>query len=318
MSRRAFTLLELVVVLAILAVLTGLLLPAVQKVRAAASRAWCLNNMRQVGLAWHSHHAAHGYFPTAGDKRYVPIVFLAPGSPAIGGPRPDDQTGTWMYQLLPYLDQEPLWRQEGVTDAKEACERILATPVGVYFCPARPRPRTWAARLTDLDRPPIGRIRAGNDYAANVGCTHSGEGELSWVPGQPNGMFGGGAPSELRPVVRTDDIRDGLAHTILASERWIPPAGYVGPNLWNTLGYAQPFPHETMFNACSFDLAQPPRPDAVEWAPPHQPQVGSTHPGGVNVAFADGSVRPVGYGVDPTTWVMLCVRNDGRAIPASY
>ena len=94
--RRGVTLLELLVVLAVLGVLIGLLLPAVQNVRGAAARMACQNNLKQIALAWHGHEAALGTLPPA--KVFVRTTL--PNVP-IG----------WPVIVLPYLEQDPLYRE---------------------------------------------------------------------------------------------------------------------------------------------------------------------------------------------------------------
>jgi prepilin-type N-terminal cleavage/methylation domain-containing protein/prepilin-type processing-associated H-X9-DG protein len=100
--RRAFTLIELLVVIAIIAILVGLLVVAVQKIRAAAARAQCSNNLKQIGLALYNYHSAYKRFPAA----LGPVVEEGPMGPANAVLPVDPNYATWIRSILPYLEQQ--------------------------------------------------------------------------------------------------------------------------------------------------------------------------------------------------------------------
>src|SRR5215218_10184819 len=114
--RRGFTLIELLVVIAIIAILIGLLLPAVQKVRQAAARMSSQNNLKQIGIAFHTQNDSKGYIPFNG-------TWGTWGSPTV------NDSGSWAYQSLPYIEQDNLYRTPNTQ-----------TPVKTYLCPGRGRP----------------------------------------------------------------------------------------------------------------------------------------------------------------------------------
>ncbi len=138
---QGFTLVELLVVIAIIGILVSLLLPAVQSAREAARRTQCANNVKQMGLAVHNLVDAYGRFPTGGYggwPTYVP------------GAGPEKQLVGWMYQILPYLEQNVL--HDDVNNLLD----LQSEPVALYFCPSR-RPVT---------RAPSAPARYLNDYAS--------------------------------------------------------------------------------------------------------------------------------------------------------
>src|SRR5579864_4236913 len=102
---KAFTLIELLVVIAIIAILIGLLVPAVQKVRAAAARASCQNNLKQIGLGVHNYNGVYRKVPPA------EAVGQAFGSPYGTFRSPDGTNGTLFFFILPYIEQQGLYNQ---------------------------------------------------------------------------------------------------------------------------------------------------------------------------------------------------------------
>src|SRR5262245_55651705 len=162
-ARNAFTLIELLVVIGIIAALLGLLLPAVQKVREAANRMKCTNNLKQMALAFHDHHDQFGFFPTGGWYPYSPPTYIK-GTPATGR----DQQAGWGFQILPFIDADNVWRGGDASDDAGRAIVAIRTPNDVFFCPSRREPQTIT--YPDSYTPPLtgGDItHALCDYAAS-------------------------------------------------------------------------------------------------------------------------------------------------------
>ena len=153
--RRAFTLIELLVVIAIIAILIALLVPAVQKVREAAARIQCVNNLKQLGLAMHSHHDAFKGFPYS---PYNPTLT----SPKVTNPPWKGKHG-WTVQILPFIEQQNVYKNydfnlnwnEGTNEGPKG---PIAATIPNFICPSAPGGADSGARYIPNGRGPLDYI----------------------------------------------------------------------------------------------------------------------------------------------------------------
>ncbi len=267
--RRGFTLIELLVVIAIIAVLIGLLLPAVQKVRGAANRLACTNNMKQIGLALHQFHDAHGMFPPGAVVG--PLQALGVSTTAEHGN---------MQFLLAYLEQDALAKQydRNLHWYHEKNQPVISQHLKVVQCPS-----ATPNRVSPHPMAPTGRF-ACSDYAG-----------IREVPQAlvDSGMIDRPASRDsvlpINVLVRLTDITDGTSETILyAEDAGRPQPWRNGRLVPGQLISGGPWAGRNLIWGMPADPNSP-WPCAINCS--NNREIYSFHPGGANVAFADGSVR---------------------------
>jgi prepilin-type N-terminal cleavage/methylation domain-containing protein/prepilin-type processing-associated H-X9-DG protein len=281
--RSAFTLIELLVVIAIIAILIGLLVPAVQQVREAANRAQCENNLKQFGLALHSYHDVYHRFPSG---------YYSSGQFTYTG---------WQLQLLPHLEQEPLWTlsstylktNQGNTDSNSF--PAAGYDMALFVCPSNNHPPTY--------------VYAGVTYelTSYMGVT----GTTSNSPVSGDGVL------YANSKVRLTDILDGTSNTVAVGERPTTGDNYYG---WGFAPYGTGAgdgdtvlgSKDVALAAAMGDLST-----NVGLLPPRQPgntaeidgaHFWSFHIGGAQFLFCDGSVQFLAYSAN-SVFPQLCTRN---------
>ena len=316
-SRRGFTLVELLVVIAIIGILVSLLLPAVQSAREAARRTQCLNNLKQVGLAFMLHEDSLGHFPTGGW-----------GGPWMGEPDrgfSEDQPGGWIFNILPFIEQGTLREMgSGVTDPSRRAELFIqrdAIPVTTLVCPSRRAAAAWPKETWEVPNGYKSPVEARACYAVNVGDarnTHGpsvpktlAEGDtFNWTDQFEN--FRG--VSFERSTVRIANIEDGTSNTYMVGERCINPDHYEdgrsSDDDWSMYtGQADDQSRSVYLDPQSPYVPVRDRPGAT-----FRYQFGGPHPAAINMAYCDGSVGTVSYSVDPQVHWRFGVRDDGQPV----
>ena len=281
--RGGFTLVELLVVIAIIGILIGLLVPAVQKVREAAARISSANNVKQIAIGFHTHHDARQYFPTGGwDWWYTPTYVN--GQPAVG----ESQHAGWGFQILPFIEGDNIWRGGLATNDPDRIRVAVGSTNPIFFCPSRRGPQT--VLFSDpayFDGAPV--TTALCDYAAS---NYEETGVVRY-----------------RYPTRFADITDGTSNTLLVGDKRLNRAHLGQPQDDDDIGYSDGFDNDVVRYT-----ERPPEPDYNAPTGDGDWRFGSSHTGGFNAAFADGSVHFIRYAIDPTTFRYLGNKSDGQAI----
>jgi prepilin-type N-terminal cleavage/methylation domain-containing protein/prepilin-type processing-associated H-X9-DG protein len=361
--RDAFTLIELLVVIAIIGILIALLLPAVQKVREAASRTQCQNNLKQIALATHNYHDSHGqfmpgcYIPWAMDGFHDTQDITLPFGP------------NWAVYLLPFIEQGNLFKSININaypgtalpanltnypTYDRTWRALRGQTIPIFLCPSdRDHNQIPYNDPSGVDCPAETNWARGN-YCATAGFTdsdHTTNGSDATYnnpfDGTPSDGFG--PPLNKGPIFffctdpsfasRIAQITDGLSNTIMFNEvraGWNPldprgtwALGHPGCSLTEAGRSYNPTPNNTLDSPDGQTYGDELQNCYKFWFYGLGANQGmgcfpntsgdqmnsaiarSLHTGGVNSAFADGSVHFVSNTIDQYTWCILQSKDDG-------
>jgi prepilin-type N-terminal cleavage/methylation domain-containing protein/prepilin-type processing-associated H-X9-DG protein len=313
-ARRGFTIVELLIVIAIIGILIALLLPAVQAAREAARRMACSNNLKNLGLALHHYHGTHKIFPPGA------VGPLTPSFPQYAGLM-HHGLGTY---LLPYLEQQPLASQYrwDVSWFDPPNQPAVNTPLEMWRCPSARANRLQDGLLITVTPPPVtlfsGTAVCG-DYAGmgvvDAGLASSGQIDPSGGPRDERGHYEGAFP--INAARSLADIQDGTSHTILIAEcagrpqlwqgrrqvssKWLSGGPWASRNLLWLRGTK---PDGTgFFGPCAVNCT-------------NDREVYSFHPSGANAVLADGHIQFLKATIDIRVFARLVTRAGGEVASA--
>ncbi len=325
-KRSAFTLVELLVILAIVGILLALLLPAVQAAREAARRVQCSNSLKQMAQACLQHEQSQGYFPTGGWG------WGWAGDPDRGFSH--RQPGGWHFNILPYIDQAAL-HDLGCNANEQGVIATLQTPVPTFICPTyrdvTTYPYVHSGTFVNTPSYLAPAQIARSDYAANSG--DQGYGALvvygpssesaadAQTPAQWNSMSQAGTSSEpTGPIyviseIKVANIVDGTSCTYLVGERYQNPDG-LGTGLFFADDQGWDIGYD--YDVCRWtDPGTPPAQNTSGLGGGMDVNFGSAHSEAFNMAFCDGSVHAISYSIDPEIHRRLGNRKDGLPVDSS-
>ena len=319
---RGFTLVELLVVIAVIGTLIGLLLPAVQGAREAARRTHCMNNLKQTGVALHGFHTARGYFPSAFTAQSAPGNInwrtLTTTTPSFFEPG-------WSFFafILPYIEENAVADRLNLSlpimDGNNDVARSEAAVVKLYICPSDTGPRL--IDVLDYGESSSATTLSGDGTVLTKAPVSSYAGVLGTSDHEHNGAFDGMFFRNSR--IRIGQVTDGTSKTVCVGERMsrMTEATWLGSitrgevvhaeGWWQQLGYShrsQNYRPANVQTTCHIRSSAPN-------VPTNSPSgFFSPHSGGCNFLNVDCSVRTIADDVDLNTFRALATRAGGEAV----
>ncbi|HEV3416535.1 MAG TPA: DUF1559 domain-containing protein [Pirellulales bacterium] len=230
-ARRAFTLVELLVVITIIGILMSLLLPAVQSAREAARKLQCANNIKNLGLALLNYHTSFGAFPASSVWKtgWVPNKGGNLDLTNIDKPNNNQLAETWVITILPQIEQQNLRNSFDLTNPipNAANANARGTVLSIMLCPSdayNQKPFDGSVSSSTNQLNVAGSPWARGNYAANASLGYMGPINVNGAGTGTQPTGGGWADRWCRGVmganasVRLDDIKDGASNTILVGE----------------------------------------------------------------------------------------------------
>ena len=300
-TRSGFTLIELLVVIAIIAILIFLLMPAVQKVREAAARAKCSNNIKQMALSMHNHHDVFKMLPSGGWG----WNWVGDANRGVGQKQP----GGWIFGILPFVEQKPLYN---LATSQGGTQQMIVTTLPLFNCPSRRNGGPYPGNSTYHNYGDfVSTSQARADYAACCGDNAPDE-----IYGGPSSYAQGDDPSYSWPStnsfngvvyqrskIRLTDIQRGTSNTFMIGERYLNPDRYYDGRDGSD--------NECMYVGFDNDISRssdyPPMQDRKGVGSTFA--FGSAHTGGFNMAMCDGSVQFINYDISMTVYLPMGARN---------
>lgn len=317
---RGFTLTELLVTLAIIALLLALLIPAVQGSRESARKAQCKSNLRQIGLALNNYESVYGMWPAAGLPKVT----------------------SWHVALLPFIDQSALFHRVNFSPSpgSNPADSIAHVPIRLYLCPSDPAPEVFSAAITV----------AATNYLGNSGSglmANGYDGMFShmspWNPDEyPEGPVklsevtdGTSATAAVAEVMHSDNRSTDRLRLVFNTPTAFATAEIdqfkatclgipESPTTHGWRGTGQLHGWRWTFGEIGFSTYN-------HMLPPMQPScnngtgvqdgiytASSLHGSNINLLFADGHVQSVSSGIDRAVWASIGSRNGSEAVQPQF